>query len=122
MERFKFGDKVRFHDGVEAVVQGCYEDTLLVAYEECGHDFFNLADLAGKIQKVPHPDTVRLDWLLRDSTPRYISNVRNDEWELLNDVTGLWQEYGSADSAELIGQGATIREAIDAAMQQEVES
>lgn len=108
MERFKFGDKVRFHDGVEAVVQGCYEDTLLVAYEECGHDFFKLSDLEGKIQKVPHPDTVRLEWL---ESHEYELRYDDPKWWLVDDVYG-----------EVFVQGETIREAIDVAMQHEAES
>ncbi|OAM38338.1 hypothetical protein [Eikenella sp. NML120348] len=66
-QRIKFGDMVRFHDGVEAVVLDCDGTTIKVGYHGDGYDYFKVADIGKGIELIPNLETQRLDWMiLRD--------------------------------------------------------
>ena len=66
-QRIKFGDMVRFHDGVRAVVLDCDGTTMTVGYHGDGFDYFKVADIGKGIELIPNSETQRLDWMiLRD--------------------------------------------------------
>lgn len=66
-QRIKFGDMVRFHDGVEAVVLDCDGTTMKVGYRGDGYDYFKVADIGNGIELIQNLETQRLDWMiLRD--------------------------------------------------------
>ncbi|OAM37618.1 hypothetical protein A7P98_00215 [Eikenella sp. NML080894] len=66
-QRIKFGDMVRFHDGVEAVVLECNGTTMKVGYRGDGYDYFKVADIGKGIELIANLETQRLDWMiLRD--------------------------------------------------------
>lgn len=61
-QKFKFGDRVidkAFGLG-ECVVINTFEDCVHIRNEQGG---YNLAAKADSLELIPHPDTVRLDWL-----------------------------------------------------------
>ena len=73
-QQFKFGDRVRHKEHGESVVVWTTDDTadqwVEVAYQNGKVDAYPNTDL----KLIPHPDTVRLDWLAdRDN---HIGNVQ----------------------------------------------
>lgn len=63
-QRIKFGDMVRFRDGVEAVVLDCDGTTMKVGYRGDGYDYFKVADIGNGIELIPNLETQRLDWMI----------------------------------------------------------
>lgn len=68
-QRIKFGDMVRFHDGVEAVVLDCDGTTMKVGYCGDGYDYFKVADIGNGIELIPNSETQRLDWMILRGYP-----------------------------------------------------
>lgn len=69
---FKFGDRVRVKDSTDTWDKGVVLDT----YGDIEHGYFavvcfehydNQDFRIDEIEPVPHPDTVRLDWLLENA-------------------------------------------------------
>ena len=68
-QRIKFGDMVRFHDGVEAVVLDCDGTTIKVGYHGDGYDYFKVADIGKGIELIANLETQRLDWMILREYP-----------------------------------------------------
>ena len=68
-QRIKFGDMVRFHDGVEAVVLDCDGITMTVGYHGDGFDYFKVADIGKDIELIANSETRRLDWMILRGYP-----------------------------------------------------
>ena len=90
-QQFKFGDRVQDADGKQFVFLRGFLSSCTVA----GDDGRTYDYLTNQLQPIPHPDTVRLDWLLENSG----INVGEEDYYLRNYVYD--------------------RDAIDAAMKQE---
>lgn len=59
MTQFKFGDRVQDADGKQFVFLRGFLSSCTVA----GDDGRTYVYLTNQLQPIPHPDTVRLDWL-----------------------------------------------------------
>ena len=68
-QRIKFGDMVRFHDGVRAVVLDCDGTTMTVGYHGDGFDYFKVADIGKDIELITNSETQRLDWMILRGCP-----------------------------------------------------
>lgn len=68
-QRIKFGDMVRFRDGVEAVVLDCDGTTMTVGYHGDGFDYFKVADIGKGIELITNSETRRLDWMILRGYP-----------------------------------------------------
>lgn len=68
-QRIKFGDMVRFHDGVKAVVLDCDGTTMKVGYHGDGFDYFKVADIGKDIELITNSETQRLDWMILRGYP-----------------------------------------------------
>ena len=68
-QRIKFGDMVRFRDGVEAVVLDCDGTTMTVGYHGYGFDYFKVADIGKDIELISNSETRRLDWMILRGYP-----------------------------------------------------
>lgn len=86
-QQFKFGDRVkRKSDGAVGVVVGISFQSVLVFFE--GNSVSSFYD-ADDFEIVPHPDTVRLDWLAdkhnkigsvllpRECVEKHLDNMRD---------------------------------------------
>lgn len=106
-QQFKFGDRVRNEEGNEFVYLRGYLSSCTLATEDgslyrCSEKHVTL---------IPHPDTVRLDWLIK----------RNFDFQKCYDMGGRWwYEDNSFDEIEGT-EGMTEREAIDKVMEKETE-
>ena len=90
-QQFKFGDRVQDADGKQFVFLRGFLSSCTVA----GDDGRTYDYLTNQMQPIPHPDTVRLDWLLENAG----INVGEEDYYRRNYVYD--------------------RDAIDAAMKQE---
>ena len=90
-QQFKFGDRVQDADGKQFVFLRGFLSSCTVA----GDDGRTYDYLTNQLQPIPHPDTVRLDWLLENAG----INVGEEDYYRRNYVYD--------------------RDAIDAAMKQE---
>ena len=61
MTQFKFGDRVQDADGKQFVFLRGFLSSCTVA----GDDGRTYVYLTNQLQPIPHPDTVRLDWLIK---------------------------------------------------------
>jgi len=113
-QQFKFGDHVRYKDNENPVLGVVLEE------ENPGNGLITVQfiddaepELVGSedLEHVPHPDTVRLDWLIK----------RNFDFQKCYDMGGRWwYEDNSFDEIEGT-EGMTEREAIDKVMEKETE-
>jgi hypothetical protein len=62
-QQFKFGDRVQDADGKQFVFLRGFLSSCTVA----GDDGRTYDYLTNQMQPIPHPDTVRLDWLLENA-------------------------------------------------------
>ena len=62
-QQFKFGDRVQDADGKQFIFLRGFLSSCTVA----GDDGRTYDYLANQLQPIPHPDTVRLDWLLENA-------------------------------------------------------
>ena len=109
--QFKFGDRVRWSDIPHQFVYLHQDD----AHPEAGwihsDDGGQYLAAHSALTAVPHPDTVRLDWLIK----------RNFDFQKCYDMGGRWWfEDNSFDEIEGT-EGMTEREAIDKVMEKETE-
>ena len=108
-QQFKFGDHVRRkEDGAIGVVVDTKFSSLWVVFE--GDSTSNFYDFE-EVEPIRHPDTVRLDSLIK----------RNFDFQKCYDMGGRWwYEDNSFDEIEGT-EGMTEREAIDKVMEKETE-
>jgi len=62
-QQFKFGDRVQDADGKQFIFLRGFLSSCIVA----GDDGRTYDYLTNQLQPIPHPDTVRLDWLLENA-------------------------------------------------------
>lgn len=110
-QQFKFGDRVRHKEHGESVVVWTTDDTadqwVEVAYQNGKTEAYPNTDL----ELIPHPDTVRLDWIEKQRATLY-HNAREDIKHGIAPV-----EVKAAAQSEYFG-GSTVRQAIDTAMRE----
>ena len=113
---FKFGDRVRVKDSTDTWDEGVVLDTYgdnehgyfaVVCFEHYDNQDFRIDE----IEPVPHPDTVRLDWIGKQRATLY-HNAREDIKHGIAPV-----EVKAAAQSEYLG-GSTVRQAIDTAMRE----
>lgn len=118
-QQFKFGDRVRLKDEPltpwenAGIIFAIYGDEkrgyyAAVCFQESG-DFQDVP--LDEIERVPHPDTVRLDWIEKQRATLY-HNAREDIKHGIAPV-----EVKAAAQSEYFG-GSTVRQAIDTAMRE----
>ena len=111
-QQFKFGDRVKCIPTPESI------GVVLSEVDEYGYvnvmfdDALEVEDFpVSGLELIPHPDTVRLDWLIK----------RNFDFQKCYDMGGRWwYEDNSFDEIEGT-EGMTEREAIDKVMEKETE-
>ena len=109
-QQFKFGDRVKCFPTPESI------GVVLSEEDEYGYvnvmfdDALEVEDFpVSGLELVPHPDTVRLDWLIK----------RNFDFQKCYDMGGRWwYEDNSFDEIEGT-EGMTEREAIDKVMEKD---
>ena len=112
-QQFKFGDMVRFTltnptETVEAIYlhEHVTDDSVAVLVTSKG---FNINMPRVRLQLIPHPDTKRLDWLIK----------QNFNFQKCYDMSGRWWYEDNSFDKFKGTEGLDEREAIDAAMHQE---
>ena len=112
---FKFGDRVCHKEHGESVVVWTTDDTadqwVEVAYQNGKTEAYPNTDL----ELIPHPDTVRLDWLL-DKGAVSVGAAYTEDGDEIEGCVSIREHIYISDS-EILGIGKTERQAIDAAMQ-----
>lgn len=112
--QFKFGDRVidkAFGLG-ECVVINTFEDCVHIRNEQGG---YNLAAKADSLELIPHPDTVRLDWLLKNDCA-LTERLCDEDGDILGTPNAVIQKQ--EDHFEVLAATSNdIREAIDVAME-----
>lgn len=107
-QQLKFGDIVLHKEtGQEGSVIDFKFGVVVALHGDTHIDTFDY----NEIELIPHPDTVRLDWLIK----------RNFDFQKCYDMGGRWwYEDNSFDEIEGT-EGMTEREAIDKVMEKETE-
>lgn len=106
-QQFKFGDRVRNEEGNEFVYLRGYLSSCTLATEDG-----SLYRCSGKhVTLIPHPDTVRLDWLEKNHAILY----HNTAEDIKHGCAPI--EVGCPYEEKPHG-GCTVREAIDTAMRE----
>lgn len=111
-QRFKFGDIVRRKsDGAKAVVIHAQFNSVWFVLE--GNTVTN-ADYAEEFELIPHPDTVRLNWLLKNDCA-LTERLCDEDGDILDTPNAVIQKQ--EDHFEVLAATSNnIREAIDVAM------
>ena len=106
-QQFKFGDRVRNEEGNEFVYLRGYLSSCTLATEDG-----SLYRCSGKhVTLIPHPDTVRLDWLEKNHAILYHNTAEDIKHGCAPIEVGCLYE-------EKPHGGCTVREAIDTAMRE----
>jgi hypothetical protein len=106
-QQFKFGDRVQDADGKQFIFLRGFLSSCTVA----GDDGRTYDYLTNQLQPIPHPDTVRLDWIGKQRATLY-HNAREDIKHGIAPV-----EVKAAAQSEYFGS-STVRQAIDTAMRE----
>ena len=111
--QFKFGDRVCHKEHGESVVVWTTDDTadqwVEVAYQNGKVDAYPNTDL----ELIPHPDTVRLDWLVKNDCA-LTDRLCDEDGDLLDTPFAVIQKQ--EEHFEVLAAACDIRQAIDAAM------
>lgn len=110
--QFKFGDLVRRKtDGVTGVVLGTKLQSIWVVFECAALSTFYDTE---EFELIPHPDTVRLDWLLKNDCA-LTERLCDEDGDILETPNAVIQKQ--EDHFEVLAATSNdIREAIDVAM------
>ena len=110
--QFKFGDRVKCFPTPESIGVVLSEEDKYGYVNVMFDDALEVEDFpVSGLELIPHPDTVRLDWLIK----------RNFDFQKCYDMGGRWwYEDNSFDEIEGT-EGMTEREAIDKVMEKETE-
>ena len=117
--QFKFGDRVRLKDDKEE------QGFILDIYGDKEHGYFavvifkehgNVDHEIDEIEPVPHPDTVRLDWLAKNDCA-LTERLCDEDGDLLDTSFAVIQTQ--EEHLEVLSAATDIRQAIDAAMQEQ---
>lgn len=112
INKFKFGDRVkRKSDGAVGIVVSISFKSVLVFFDGAAVSSFYDAD---DFEIVPHPDTVRLDWLAENdcALTKKLCDEDGDILGIPNAVIHKQEDYFEV----LAATSNDIREAIDVAM------
>ena len=111
-QQFKFGDRVkRKSDGAVGVVAGISFRSVLVFFEDNSVSGFYDDD---EFEIIPHPDTIRLDWLLKNDCA-LTESLCDEDGDILKTPNAVIQKQ--EDHFEVLAATSNdIREAIDVAM------
>lgn len=110
-QQFKFGDRVRNEEGNEFVYLRGYLSSCTLATEDG-----SLYRCSGKhVTLIPHPDTVRLDWLAKNDCA-LTDRLCDEDGDLLDTPFALIQKQ--EEHFEVLAAACDIRQAIDAAMRE----
>ena len=122
-QQFKFGDRVRLKDEPltpwenAGIIFAIYGDEkrgyyAAVCFQESG-DFQDVP--LDEIERVPHPDTVRLDWLAKNdcTLTERLCDEDGDQLDTSFAVIQTYEEY-----FEVLAAATNIRQAIDTAMRE----
>lgn len=117
--QFKFGDVVRFTlinptETVEAIYLHEYVTDASVAVLVTSKGF-NINMPKVRLQLIPHPDTVRLDWLAKNDCA-LTDRLCDEDGDLLDTPFALIQKQ--EEHFEVLAAACDIRQAIDAAMRE----
>ena len=117
-QQFKFGDRVRHKEHGESVVVWTTDDTadqwVEVAYQNGKVDAYPNTDL----KLIPHPDTVRLDWLAKNDCS-LTERLCDEDKDLLEKPFAVIQIQ--ENHFEVLAAASNIRQAIDNALKEEQE-
>ena len=110
MTQFKFGDRVQDADGKQFVFLRGFLSSCTVA----GDDGRTYVYLTNQLQPIPHPDTVRLDWLAKNdcALTERLCDEDGDRQDTPFAVIHVQEEH-----FEVLAAANNIRQAIDTAMQ-----
>ena len=113
-QQFKFGDIVRCEDYPKiGVVIGLEEDINIAAVVFDGL-FYPLYRSITDLELIPHPDTVRLNWLLKNDCA-LTERLCDEDGDILDTPNAVIQKQ--EDHFEVLAATSNdIREAIDVAM------
>lgn len=114
-QQFKFGDLVRDKTlGLgECVVINASDDAVYVMNTRGD---YNVVARPEHLELIPHPDTVRLDWLVKNDCA-LTERLCDEDGDLLDTPFAVIQKQ--EEHFEVLAAACDIRQAIDAAMQQE---
>ena len=114
-QQFKFGDRVRHKEHGESVVVWTTDDTadqwVEVAYQNGKANAYPNTDL----ELIPHPDTVRLDWLAKNNCA-LAERLCDEDGDLLDTPFAVIQKQ--EEHFEVLAAACDIRQAIDTAMRE----
>nr|DAK42202.1 MAG TPA: hypothetical protein [Caudoviricetes sp.] len=110
-QQFKFGDRVQDADGKQFVFLRGFLSSCTVA----GDDGRTYVYLTNQLQPIPHPDTVRLDWLVKNDCA-LTERLCDEDGDLLDTPFAVIQKQ--EEHFEVLAAACDIREAIDAAMRE----
>lgn len=114
MTQFKFGDRVQDADGKQFVFLRGYLSCCTVASSDGEtHDY--LLDKIYPCATRPHPDTVRLDWLVKNDCA-LTERLCDEDGDRLDTPFAVIQKQ--QEHFEVLAAACDIREAIDAAMRE----
>lgn len=115
--QFKFGDRVRYKSpesklrGFVASTRNRGQNKIIVAFE--GEDWLHHCS-GENLELIPHPDTVRLDWLLKNDCA-LTERLCDEDGDILGIPNAVIQKQ--EDHFEVLAATSNdIREAIDVAM------
>ena len=116
-QQFKFGDRVRYKSpesklrGFVASTRNRGQNKIIVAFE--GEDWLHHCS-SENLELIPHPDTIRLDWLAENdcTLTKKLCDEDGDILGIPNAVIQKQEDYFEV----LAATSNDIREAIDVAM------
>ena len=111
--KYQFGDRVRHTVHGEGVITALYFEGSDLEIEALFLDDSFGAFPAHEFQPVPHPDTARLDWLVKNDCS-LTERLCDEDGDRLDTPFAVIQKVG--EHFELLAAAWDIREAIDAAM------
>lgn len=111
--KFKFGDRVidKTMGLGECVVINSFKNAVYVINEQGD---YNAAALPESLELIPHPDTVRLDWLLKNDCA-LTERLCDEDGDILDTPNAVIQKQEDHFKV-LAATSNDIREAIDVAM------
>lgn len=113
INKFKFGDRVkRKSDGAVGIVAGISFKSVLVFFDGAAVSSFYDAD---DFEIVPHPDTVRLDWLAENDCA-LTKRLCNEDGDIHPTPPNAVIQKQEEHFEVLVATSNDIREAIDVAM------
>ena len=108
-QQFKFGDRVQDANGKQFVFLRVFLSSCTVA----GDDGRTYDYLTNRLQPIPHPDTVRLDWLVKNDCA-LTERLCDEDGDRLDTPFAVIQKQ--EEHFKVLATATDIRQAIDNAM------